>query len=315
MNDQELHLMIDADTIIVRAAMAAQTNYVVYKDGRCISPTKSKLQWTKDNPRLNPAEYEFRRESTLIQTGRQPTIDICKYSIIKTIQNIEKKYPDRKAWVCLEASGNFREELYPNYKGTRQNKILLRKELVEWVKESFPRVILAFGRETDDVVATYMWKGYKDFKLTGVYTYMCASCDKDLRTVAGLLYNYCKDEEIEISELEADRAFCGQLLEGDNIDNIKGINGALSKEFCKEKGVRHSSKGVGKKTAENLLKVCKTSKEIFETTIEAYKDVHGDRWLYCMREEGIALRMQHTKGERYDIQKHLEYLGIDCDEA
>lgn len=310
----DLHLMLDADSIVVRAAMASQTNYVVYKDGRRIKPTKSKLQWTKDHPDLNPDDYEFREEATLIQTGRQPAIDICKYSIIKTIKKIEREYSDRKVWVCLEASGNFRDELYPNYKGNRKTEILLRKPLVEWIKETFPRVILAFGCETDDIVARHMWKGYKDFQRTGVYTYMAASCDKDLRTVAGLLYNYCKDEETEISELEADRWFCEQLLQGDDVDGVKGINGALTEDFAKAKKIRYSSKGVGKKTAENLLKGCKTSKECFEVVIEAYKNVHGDKWLAAMKEEGIALRMQHYKDERYDIQKHLEHLGIDCAE-
>lgn len=302
--------MIDADTIVVRAAMASQTNFVVYKNGKRITPTKSRLQWTKDNPDLNPDDYEFRKEATLIQYGHQPAINLCKNAVIKAVREIEAQYPEYKAWVCLEAEGNYRQQYYPDYKGQRDGDILLRTELTQWVTQTFPRVILAFGEETDDVCAKFMWLGHQNFKKTGVYTHMVASCDKDLKTVAGKLYNYCKKKEHFLSEVDADKWFCQQLLQGDNIDNIKGINGGLSKEFCTEHGLR-KTKGVGDKTAENLLKSAETSKECFERVIEAYKDVHGDDWIPRLKEEGIGLRMRHVKDEIYDIRNHLTHLGID----
>lgn len=307
----DLHLMVDADTIIVRAAMSAQTNFVVYADGVEVAPTKSRLQWTKDNPDLDPDKFEFRREERLKPDSTRPVSELAKFSIKKTIKFIQRKYPDRKLWICLEGEGNYRDDLYPAYKGQREGKILLRKELSAWVAENYPRVVIAEGCETDDRCAQYMWQGYQDFKKTGVYTYMVASCDKDLRTVAGLLYNYCNDEEVEIDELEADRWFGTQLLMGDSIDNIKGINGVLSKEFMQERGVKHNAKGVGQATAKNLLKNANSSSEVFQTVVDCYKDVHGKNWLYALREEGLALRMQHVKDERYDIAKHLKHLGVE----
>lgn len=305
-----LNIFIDADSIVVRAALAAQTNFCLYQDGRRIKPIKSKLQWTKDNPKLNPDSYQFVKEATLNNSRGKPVIDICKYSIRKAIKDIEKAYPDRKSWVCIEADGNHRDDLYPDYKGTRSGEILLRGELSSWVKEVFPRVVLAFGCETDDRVAQYMWKGHQDFLATGVYTNIAASLDKDLRTVAGVLYNYDTRVETVITELDADRWFCTQILMGDAVDNIKGINGALPKELTEKYGVRANSRGVGERTAEAILSSCRTSRECFERLIECYKAVHDDEWLPKLQLEAVALRMQHTKGELYNIADHFRHLGI-----
>ncbi|MCP3921241.1 MAG: hypothetical protein GY714_01520 [Desulfobacterales bacterium] len=306
---------IDADTIIVSACMAAQYNYMVYKNGKRIEPTKSKRQWVKDNPKKDANKYEFVKEATLKpDEDGQPIINLCKNSIVAAIRKIESKYPDYKAWVCIEGTGNFREDLYPDYKGNRVGSILLRKELSRWVIDYFPRVKVSFGCETDDTVAKWMWKGYQDFLKTGIYTHMATSCDKDARTVAGKLYNSCKDIEHLITELEADRWFCTQLLMGDSVDNIKGINGALSKDLTDKFDVRSNSKGVGEATAKGIMKSANSSRECFETVLYCYFDVHDDKWLEVLQEEAIALRMQHFKDERYSISLHMEKLGINyCD--
>ncbi|MCP4392667.1 MAG: hypothetical protein GY804_00075 [Alphaproteobacteria bacterium] len=302
---------IDADTIIVSACMAAQHNYMVYKNNKPIEPTKSRLQWTKDYPDKNPNEYTFVREATLKDNGSQPIISVCMDIVVAAIRKIEAKYPDYKAWVCIEGSGNFREDLYPNYKGNREGSILLRKELSRWVVDHFPRVKVSFGCETDDTVAKWMWKGYQDFLKTGEYSHMATSCDKDARTVAGKLYNSCKDVELFIDELEADRWFCTQLLMGDSVDNIKGINGSLSKSITDLYEVRANSRGVGEKTAIGIMRHATSSKECFEIVMECYKDVHEDNWLPALQQEAIALRMQHFKGELYSISLHMEKLGIN----
>lgn len=312
----ELHNFIDADTILVSACMAAQYNYMVYdKDGNKVCPAKSKKAWCEANGNLDPANYEFRREESLIDNRGQPAIDLCKHTVVRSVKRIERRYPDYKSWICIEGSGNFRDDLYPAYKGNRDGAVLLRKELSNWVVDTFPRVIVAEGCETDDVVSRYMWQGHKNYLRYGVYTHMVSGCDKDLRTVAGKLYNYCKDEEYIISEFEADKWYCTQLLIGDNIDNVKGINAPLEKEFLRSRGVRPNSRGVGQKTAEALLAGCKTSKDLFEVVRDCYRNVHGDQWLFRLQEEALALRMCHTEaetqsGSHYKIVEHFDYLGV-----
>lgn len=306
---------IDADTILVAACMAAQYNCMAYHiNGQPHGPTKSKLQWTKDFPKLNPDHFEFRKEATLKENGREPAMNLCKNIVVAAVRKIEAKYPDYTAWVCIEGKGNYRKELYPNYKGTRSGEIILRKELSRWVVDHFPRVKLSFGCETDDTVAMWQWCGHLDFLKTGTYTHMVSSCDKDAKTVAGKLYNFGKDIEYLITELEADRWFCTQMLSGDSIDNIKGINGPISKDLSKELGVRANSLGVGDITAKNIMATAATSKECFELLLRCYRDVHGDSWLVAMQLEAIALRMQHVEGERYKILDHMLHLGVDTNE-
>ena len=170
---------------------------------------------------------------------------------------------------------------------------------------------MSFGCETDDTVATWQWRGYQDYLKTGIYTHMCSSCDKDAKTVAGKLYNFGKDIEYLITELEADRWFCTQMLSGDSIDNIKGINGPITKELSKQLGVRANSMGVGDVTAKNIMEQQTTSKECFETLIRCYRNVHNTHWHDAMQQEAIALRMQHVEGERYKILDHMLHLGVD----
>ena len=308
---EEKYNFIDADTILVAACMSAQHNCMVYKFGKKIGPVKSKLQWTKNNPDADPDKFEFRKEATLKESGREPAIDICKHAVIAAIRKIEAKYPDYKAWVCIEGRGNYRKKLYPNYKVNRSGEIILRKELSRWVIDHFPRVIVSFGCETDDTVAKWQWHGHQNFKRTGIYSHMVSSCDKDALTVAGKVYNHCKDIEHIVSELEADRWFCTQLLYGDSIDNIKGINSGIGQELLSQMNVRFNSKGVGLITAQNIMKTPKTSEKCFETVVRCYRNVHGDNWLNALQEEAIALRMQHIEGERYDILDHMLHLEVD----
>ncbi len=303
---------IDADTIIVSACMAAQYNYMVYRNGEPIEPTKSKLQWTKDYPDKDPDDYVFIKEASLKNnTYGKPQIEICKDAVKAAIKSIEDKYPDYKAWVCIEGEGNYRKDIYPDYKASRGGEILLRKKLSRWVVDYFPRVKVSYGCETDDTVAKWQWKGYQDYRRTGVYTHMTTSCDKDAKTVAGKLYNPCKDVELLIDKLEADRWFCTQMLYGDSVDNIKGINGPISKELSIQLGVTPNSKGVGLARATKIMINAKTSRECFETLVRCYMDVHEKGWLDAMQEEAIALRMQHTEGEQYKILSHMLHLKVD----
>lgn len=307
---QKLYLWVDSDTIVISSALSVQTNYCVYKDNEFIETCKSKLQWTKDYPDKNPDEYEFRQESRLKQ-NKQMCLSVCKKQIREKFQSIQSKFPDRIMIIVLEGQGNFREAIYPNYKANRSTEIILRKELSEWVGKSFPNVRYAVGQESDDVASIAMWKGYKDYLKTGVYTHIVAAVDKDLTGVAGYLYNYNTDTITEISELEADRFFCIQCLYGDSIDAINGINAPISKELSSLYGIRHSAKGVGEKTARAIMSPCKTSKECFERLIECYKDAHKDKWLEKLQLEAGALRMRHVKDEMYQIVDHFKHLGID----
>lgn len=306
------YIVVDADTIIVKSAMSVQTNYCVYKDGKFVCQTPSRKQWMADNKTTDTEGLEFRKEARLVPHGSEHVLlSRCKTQIRNSFKAIQDKYPERKMIIVLEAEGNFREHYYPEYKAQRDGDILMRKKLSQWVGKEFKNVQFAVGEETDDICSKFQWKGYKDYIKTGEYSFIVSSCDKDSLTTCGKVYNYCKDEEYEISPLEATRFFCYQILIGDSVDNVLGLNSPISKELAAQLGVKHNSKGVGETTANNILAPCQTEKECFERVILCYKDVYGDKWLEKMQFEAFPLRMRRVKDEMYDLKKHLDYLGIE----
>jgi 5'-3' exonuclease len=79
------------------------------------------------------------------------------------------------------------------------------------------------------------------------------SIDKDFKQVPGLLYNPTKDEWTEVSEEEGLLFFYTQLLTGDRVDNIQGVN------------------KIGPKTAEKILEGASTKEEMWKSCLEAYE--------------------------------------------
>ena len=312
---------IDADTLVVQSTVIEQYNYTVYdKDGTRIGPAKSKKDWQKENKDKNIDDYEFRSEAVLKQ-GRLAPLSRAVATFKKKVAKIQAKYPDHICVVCIEGEGNYRDDLYPAYKGHRDGEILLREDLNKWIEKNWDKdkLIVAEGNETDDEIAMRMWKAHRIHEQTGEWPWIISSCDKDLRTVAGKIYNYCKDKEEIITVLEADRWFCIQLLIGDKVDNIKGLNARLPKEFLKPRGIRAVSGKVGEGTATKLLEECQTSKECFQVVVDCYKEIYGDQWLQYLQEEALALRMCHTRaetqsGSHYKIINHLKHLGVETEE-
>lgn len=115
----------------------------------------------------------------------------------------------------LSSSSNFRKEIDPEYKANRKDKTkpkwldACRTHLVtNW------DCIITYGIEADDAL------GISQTKDT-----IIASLDKDLLQIAGLHYNFVKNEFATISEREGLKRFWTQMVVGDTADNIFGIRG------------------------------------------------------------------------------------------
>lgn len=306
------YLFVDSDTICVAQAASMQINLGVYLDGKYIAHTSSQKEFKGKFPDANMELISFKSEPILTDTIKKH-IDKYKHPPMQYVKNfikrIEDKFPDREVWWCVAGVGNYRFDLYPNYKGERP-KILLRQAVSDRLKEVHPRVITVDGKEVDDYVSSYCYAGYLEEVKTGFNPYMVSHCDKDINTVAGDHHNYNTDEVYKVTPHEAWFNFCVQLLCGDDTDNIKGVNGKLPPEFFKERGLRVAGKGVGKITATAILVGCETEADMSKTVTECYKMVHGDNWLAAMQEEAIALRMQHYPDERYQIITDLIKHGV-----
>lgn len=145
----------------------------------------------------------------------------------------------------LTGKGNFRYEVYPEYKNFRQNKErprweqALRNHLVDqWEAQ------IVHGIEGDDACGIAQCGSLKD-KTIIIHQ------DKDINMIPGWHYNFVKKEKYYVTDEEAIRFFYYQLLTGDRVDAIKGVA------------------GIGPKKAEKLLDG-KEVNELFNIVSDCY---------------------------------------------
>lgn len=117
--------------------------------------------------------------------------------------------------VFLSGDTNFRKEVAVTlpYKGNRKagrpkHYDVLRKFMLEQYG-----AVLSEGEEADDLLGCSQKE-----------TTIICSIDKDLDMIPGWHFNFKNQERYFIEELEGYRNFCKQMLVGDAVDNIKGID-------------------------------------------------------------------------------------------
>jgi 5'-3' exonuclease len=163
-------------------------------------------------------------------------------------------------------SNNFRNEIYPDYKGNRPNDktrhlaSLLRYYSIRMLESEGIAVQYSDIYEADDIVAM----GAEQLGHDAII----ASIDKDLRQIPACHFNYYKEKKGVDEFGDVVRGFKGfsyttpqegrelllkQLLIGDKVDNLYGV------------------KGIGKVKAEKLLKN-KNNFGQLRSVVEAYND-------------------------------------------
>lgn len=182
-----MFLALDTDILLYKAATAAETE----------------IDWGDDVWSL------------------QTDLKDAKQSFQTQINNITSKLGIEDYVCCLsDHSSNFRKQVDPTYKSNRKGtrKPLGYVSLCSWVEEtykSFRKPTL----EADDclgIIATMP---------TNIGKCVIVSDDKDLKTIPGRLYRPTADEQLTISEQDADKFFLTQVCVGDPVDGYKGIPG------------------------------------------------------------------------------------------
>lgn len=198
MSSSTTTLLIDTDILLYKAASAAETE----------------IDWSDD-------------VWTLFTD-----LDDAKRVFQLQLDRITDKLGVSKFLCCLSDHGNnFRKTLVdPTYKSQRKGtrKPVGYVALCSWVEDTFPSMRKP-TLEADDVMGIIATK--PDMKGSTIIV----SDDKDMRTISGKLYRPMSEEQLDISDADADRFFLTQVLTGDPIDGYAGI------------------KGVGPKTAERIL--------------------------------------------------------------
>ena len=144
-------------------------------------------------------------------------------SIDHTMSEIEATCMMGKLQVAVKGKGNFRKDLYPEYKANR-------KELDDKLKKALSYghahmtskwdAIEAHGMEADDLVAIWAYEA-RELEMP----YFVVGIDKDLLQIPGNHYNFNKQEHMFVDDDAADLNLNLQCLIGDNSDNIPGIKG------------------------------------------------------------------------------------------
>lgn len=164
----------------------------------------------------------------------------------------------------LTGKGNFRNDIAVTipYKGTRPSeKPVHLQALRDHLVTSWGFVVVD-GIEADDAV------GIAAYALTEDESIM-VHIDKDLNQFRGHHYNYRKKEKYYVSEFKGWYSFYLQILTGDRVDNIEGLN------------------GIGPAKGSKILKDCTTVEELYDAVLKAYQKYY--------HEEGLSLKDSVSK--------------------
>jgi len=148
--------------------------------------------------------------------------DIRK-SIDHTMSEIEATCMMGKLQVAIKGKGNFRKDLYPEYKANRKEIDDKLKKALDYGMDhmlSNYDAVKADGMEADDLVAIWAYEA-RELEMP----YFIVGIDKDLLQIPGNHYNFNKQEHTFVDDDAADLNLNLQCLIGDNSDNIPGIKG------------------------------------------------------------------------------------------
>jgi 5'-3' exonuclease len=197
-----------------------------------------------------------------------------------SVHNIQEKFPDSdKTLLFLTGKGNFRDKVATHqiYKGNRDpaNKPRLYDEIKEYlIKHQGAEIVTGMEAEDECGIRQYEAKD-KSTVIVGV--------DKDLMCIPGWHYNPVKDLMVYQTLPEADAHFWLQVLMGDRVDNIRGID------------------KIGPKTAAKIIAACEGNiMTMREKALELYVKQHGNDGEAILDETAKLVWILRKRGETYD---------------
>lgn len=197
----------------------------------------------------------------------------AKSRLVETLEDLVYLHLKADSYEAfLTGKNNYRYEIAKTvpYKGNRKDAKkpkhydALRSHMVKRLG-----AVIVDGQEADDEVAIRMTKEPDQYMLVGV--------DKDLRQIPGWHHNPVKAQTEYIDEFEAYKSFALQMLTGDRVDNIPGLQ------------------GIGPVKAAKALKEAKTKEELLQEVWKLYQEKEHD--LEYLTEQGQLLWLRRYEGE------------------
>jgi 5'-3' exonuclease len=189
------------------------------------------------------------------------------------ISNILVQASDSEEFqLYLTGKTNFRNEIATTapYKGNRKSEKPKHMGFIRAALQGDWGAIVSVDEEADDAIAI------KATEL-GDDCVMC-SVDKDFDQIPGWHYNFVKQHKYYVTPEEGLFFFYRQILMGDRIDNIIGIN------------------GIGEKKSAKILEGM-TEQEMYDKCVELHESeervIENARLLWLRREEGQLWEPPH----------------------
>jgi DNA polymerase-1 len=188
----QTRLLVDADILLYSHSMACMETNLIHSE-------YYKCEILHQYARLDKAKLEF-----------AASIE----GLVRTLS------ADRTILVLTDNFQNFRKGIMAEYKGQRTaDRPLAYYRLREWVVEQYHTECWP-TLEGDDVLGILTSQTHKEGWQT-----VCASLDKDMKTVPGEHYNWRTGLRFNVDEAGAARNHLYQTLVGDTVDNYKGCKG------------------------------------------------------------------------------------------
>lgn len=208
------------------------------------------------------------------------SVDYIEFALGNTKSTMNKildefSYSD-KYRLFLTGVGNYREQVATilPYKGNRDPdyKPKYYKEIKEYLINVWGAEVID-GREADDALGCTQWAA-KDRS-----TIICG-IDKDLDMIPGWHWNWVKNEFYGVDLQAANLHLFRQMLTGDRVDNIPGID------------------GIGEVRAEKLLAAQSYDLErVREEVRRLYQKQYGETWEKAYAEVGELLWIQRVENK------------------
>ena len=131
----------------------------------------------------------------------------AKDAFVKQLDAITDKLKVQNVICCLsDRNGNFRKQVDPTYKSNRRGtrKPTGYAPLVDWVRKEYSTMSKPLT-EADDIMGILSTMPKNKGKC------IIVSDDKDMKTIPGKLYRPTTDEQLDITEQEADKHFLMQV--------------------------------------------------------------------------------------------------------
>lgn len=197
------------------------------------------------------------------------TAQSAEKNVVKRLHEVEEACFADETTIYVKGRGNYRYNVYPDYKAKRKSSDLDDK-MKERLNAAHAALVALGAKHLD---------GYEADDLCCIEAYKCLETDvdfilghidKDLLQIPGKHYDFGKESFVTMEADEADHFFWAQCLEGDQVDNVPGV------------------KGIGPKKAAEILADIKFGHR-HKTIIEAYDHHYGKNGTVLFEQYGSAL--------------------------